>query len=93
MLALHNMNRFHWHLTDDQGWRFESKKYPELTVIGSTRSQTMVGKQWTTFDGKPHGGFYTQQEMKDIRLGADDINEVSLNKLSTRGICRYSICR
>ena len=85
MLALHNMNRFHWHLTDDQGWRFESKKYPELTVIGSTRSQTMVGKQWTTFDGKPHGGFYTQQEMKDIVKYAADRNITIIPEIDLPG--------
>ena len=45
MLALHNINKFHWHLTDDQGWRFESKKYPKLTVVGSKRSQTMIAKE------------------------------------------------
>lgn len=85
MLALHNMNRFHWHLTDDQGWRFESKKYPELTVVGSTRSQTMVGKQWETFDGKPHGGFYTQQEMKDIVKYAADRNITVIPEIDLPG--------
>lgn len=66
MLALHNMNRFHWHLTDDQGWRFESKKYPNLTVVGATRSQTVIGRNSGEYDGIPHGGFYTQEELKDL---------------------------
>ena len=85
MLALHNINKFHWHLTDDQGWRFESKKYPELTVVGSTRSQTMVNKQWNTFDGKPHGGFYTQQEMKDIVKYAADRNITVIPEIDLPG--------
>ena len=85
MLALHNINKFHWHLTDDQGWRFESKKYPALTVVGSTRSQTMVNKQWDTFDGKPHGGFYTQQEMKDIVKYAADRNITVIPEIDLPG--------
>lgn len=66
ILALHNINRFHWHLTDDQGWRIEIKKHPELTKIGSQREQTVIGRNSGEFDGKPHGGFYTQEEIKDI---------------------------
>ena len=66
LLALHNMNTFHWHLTDDQGWRIEIKKYPELTTIGSQRSGTVLGTNSDLDDGIPHGGFYTQQEARDI---------------------------
>lgn len=66
LLALHNINRFHWHITDDQGWRIEIKKYPELTQIGSQRAQTVVGKNSAKYDGTPYGGFYTQDEIKDI---------------------------
>ena len=66
MLALHNINRFHWHLTDDQGWRVEIKKYPKLTKIGSMRPETVIGHNSGKFDGKPHGGFYTQKELKQI---------------------------
>lgn len=65
ILALHNINKFHWHLTDDQGWRIEIKKYPKLTQIGSMRSQTKVGKS-EEYDGIPHGGYYTQDEIKEI---------------------------
>ncbi len=72
ILALHNINTFHWHLTDDQGWRIEIKKYPKLTEIGSKRSETVIGKNSGKFDGTPHGGFYTQQEIKDIVQYASD---------------------
>ena len=85
MLALHNINKFHWHLTDDQGWRFESKKYPELTVVGSTRSQTMLGKEWDKFDGKPHGGFYTQQEMKELVKYAAERNITIIPEIDLPG--------
>lgn len=72
MLALHNMNTFHWHLTDDQGWRFESKKYPKLTEVGSMRSETVIGRNSGKYDGIPHGGFYTQEQIKDIIAYAQD---------------------
>ena len=64
LMALQKLNIFHWHLTDDQGWRIEIKKYPNLTVVGSQRAgtcQTMLGKQ---HDGIPHSGFYTQDEIR-----------------------------
>lgn len=66
LLAMHNMNYFHWHLTEDQGWRIEIKKYPRLTEIGSIRKETGIGSSRTEFDGKPYGGFYTQDEIKEI---------------------------
>lgn len=66
ILALHNINRFHWHLTDDQGWRIEIKKYPLLTKIGSRREQTVLGHNTGIYDGKPYGGYYTQKEIKEI---------------------------
>ena len=66
ILALHNMNTYHWHLTDDQGWRIEIKKYPELTKIGSQRKQTVIGHNSGEYDGKPYGGFYTQDEIRDV---------------------------
>mgnify|MGYP002852832520 CR=1 FL=1 len=66
MMALHGMNRFHWHLTDDQGWRVEIKAYPRLTEIGSQRSSTVVGRNSDVQDGVPHGGFYTQEELREI---------------------------
>ncbi|MDO5105135.1 family 20 glycosylhydrolase [Capnocytophaga sp.] len=72
MLALHNMNTFHWHLTDDQGWRIESKKYPELTQVGSKRKETVIGRNSGEYDGKPYGGFYTQDQLKEIVAYAKD---------------------
>ncbi len=66
MMAVHKMNVFHWHLTDDQGWRVESKIYPLLTEIGSKRKGTVIRKDWGTTDGIPHEGFYTQEEIREI---------------------------
>jgi hexosaminidase len=73
LIALHKQNQFHWHLTDDQGWRIEIKKYPELTSIGSKRSETMKGHYTEAkYDGKPYGGFYTQEQIKDVLKYAED---------------------
>ena len=71
LLAFHKMNVFHWHLTDDQGWRIEIKKYPRLTEVGAWRDQTLVGRPQrdsaaNVFDGKRHGGFYTQDDVREI---------------------------
>ncbi len=66
ILALHNINTFHWHITDDQGWRIEIKKYPELTTIGSQRSRTVIGRNTPEYDNTPYGGFYTQEEAREI---------------------------
>ena len=67
LLAMHKMNTFHWHLTEDQGWRIEIKKYPKLTEVGSIRKETMKGhyrdQQW---DGTPYGGFYTQDQIREV---------------------------
>lgn len=69
MMAMHKLNYFHWHLTDDQGWRLESKKYPLLTEVGAQRAQTKVGHYGNLkagYDGNPYGGFYTQEEAREI---------------------------
>lgn len=68
LLALHKMNVLHLHLTDDQGWRIEIKKYPRLTEIGSRRKETVVGHAFNSegYDGVPHGGFYTQDDLREI---------------------------
>jgi len=66
IMALHNCNTFHWHLSDDQGWRIEIKKYPNLTRIGSIRKETVIGRNPGKWDGKPYGGFYTQEQVKEI---------------------------
>jgi len=72
-IALHKMNYFHWHLTEDQGWRIEIKKYPELTKIGSIRNGTIIGRYpGTGNDNTPHSGFYTQEQVKDIVKYAAD---------------------
>lgn len=69
LLAMHKMNTFHWHLTDDQGWRIEINKYPKLTEVGSVRKETLVGHYSdtpVTYDGKPYKGYYTQEEIKEV---------------------------
>lgn len=66
ILALHNMNTFHWHLTDDQGWRLEIKKHPELTVFGSKRTGTVIGNNSDVDDHVEYGGYYTQEEAREI---------------------------
>ena len=65
-MALHKFNVFHWHLTEDQGWRIEIKKYPRLTEIGAHRAQTVRGLNTDCYDGTPHGGFYTQDEIREV---------------------------
>jgi hexosaminidase len=71
LLARHKLNRFHWHLTEDQGWRIEIKKYPRLTEVGSCRNQTLVGAYQSdpkkrVFDGKKHCGFFTQDDIREV---------------------------
>jgi hexosaminidase len=66
-LALHKMNYYHWHLTEDQGWRIEIKKYPRLTEVGAWRDGTVIGKRpWKGNDNERYGGFYTQDQIKDV---------------------------
>lgn len=72
LLALHNINRFHWHLTDDQGWRIQIEAYPKLTEVGSMRSETVIGRNTGEYDGTPHGGFYTKEELKEVVAYAAD---------------------
>ena len=66
VMTAFKLNRFHWHLTEDQGWRMEVKAYPKLTEIGAWRNGTVIKKDWNSNDGIRHGGFYTQEEMKEI---------------------------
>lgn len=68
LLARHKLNTFHWHLTDDQGWRIEIARYPRLTSVGGCRSETMVARSFDPYvgDGTPHCGFYTQAEIRDV---------------------------
>ena len=71
LLALHKLNVFHWHLTEDQGWRIEIKKYPKLTQVGAWRKDSMTAPRThdpakRKFSGKPHGGFYTQEDVREV---------------------------
>ncbi|MCX6214591.1 family 20 glycosylhydrolase [Spirosoma sp.] len=70
LMALHKFNNFHWHLTDDQGWRIEIRKYPNLTQVGAQRRETIVGhyddSDPQVFDGKPYGGYYTQDDIREV---------------------------
>ncbi len=73
LMALHKLNVFHWHLTDDQGWRIEIRKYPKLTEIGSVRRRTLIGRdpggeydETCRYDETPHGGYYTQAEIREV---------------------------
>jgi hexosaminidase len=99
IIALHKMNTFHWHLTDDQGWRIEIKKYPRLTEVGSQRRETVTGHSGRpplVYDGKPYGGFYTQEEIKDIvRYAADRfvnvIPEIEMPGHATAALASYPV--
>ncbi len=72
LLALHGCNQFHWHLTEDQGWRFEVKSMPELAKKGSVRKQTVIGHNCGIYDGQEYGGYYTQDECREIVQYAAD---------------------
>ena len=94
-MALLKMNVFHWHLTDDQGWRIEIKKYPKLTEVGAYRKNSQVGS-WGSKDrsNKPHGGFYTQSEIKEIvnyasQLHIKIIPEIEMPGHSMAAIAAY----
>ncbi len=66
VMALHKYNTFHWHLTEDQGWRIEIKQYPKLTTVGSQRAATPIPANRHQLDGTPYGGFYTQEEIREV---------------------------
>lgn len=72
IMSVYKLNKFHWHLTDDQGWRIEIKKYPELTEIGSVRNKTMIKKEWDNYDTTSYGGYYTQEDIREIVKYAQD---------------------
>ena len=73
IMAIYKLNTLHWHLTDDQGWRVEIKAYPELTQIGAYRNGTMIGHERGSNDGIRYGGYYTQEQVKDVIAYADDL--------------------
>ncbi len=83
IMAVYKLNRFHWHLSDDQGWRIEISKYPELTLIGGYRSGTMIGRDFSSDDHTRYGGYYTRGQIKEIidyaaALGITVIPEIDL---------------
>lgn len=86
-LAMHKLNTFHWHLTDDQGWRIEIKQFPLLTSIGSKRKETMVEKNFNPYkgDGIPVQGFYTQEEIKDVVAYAAERNVTVVPEIEMPG--------
>ena len=100
LMALHKLNVFHWHLTEDQGWRIEVKKYPKLTEVGAWRKDSALGppprerpRKWT-FRGKPHGGFYTQEEAREVVAYAAErfitvVPEIEMPGHATAAIAAY----
>jgi len=94
-LALHKLNTFHWHLTEDQGWRIAIKQYPELTTIGAQRNGSISGRYpGNGSDNKPHGGFYSQEEVKEVVQYARDryidvIPEIEMPGHSSAAIAAY----
>jgi len=96
-MAMHKLNIFHWHLTDDLGWRLEIKKYPKLTQVGAWRKETLIGhidEEPKKFDGKRYGGFYTQDEAKEIVQYAKErfitvVPEIEMPGHATAAIAAY----
>lgn len=95
LLAMYKFNRFHWHLTEDQGWRIEIKKYPKLTEIGAWRDSTLIGNYGSgKYDGIRYGGYYTQEEVKEIVAYASErfitvIPEIELPGHSSAALAAY----
>lgn len=95
LIAQYKMNTFHWHLTEDQGWRIEIKKYPKLTAVGAWRKGTMIGRyDDQKYDSVRYGGFYTQQEIRDIvayaqRLHVTIVPEIEMPGHSVAAIAAY----
>jgi len=83
--AAYKINRLHWHLTEDQGWRMEIKKYPKLTEIGAWRNGTCIGKDFDSNDGIRYGGFYTQDEMRQIVAYAAERNIIVIPEVDLPG--------
>ena len=85
VMAVHKLNRLHWHLTEDQGWRVEIKKYPKLTEVGAFRNGTMIGKDFKSNDGIRYGGYYTQEQMKDIVAYAESLGIIVIPEIDLPG--------
>lgn len=96
-MALHKLNTFHWHLTEDQGWRLEIKKYPKLTEVGGWRKETLIGHISDTpwkYDGQRYGGFYTQDQAREIVQYAKErfitvVPEIEMPGHATAAIAAY----
>jgi len=97
-MAYYKLNNFHWHLTDDQGWRIEIKKYPKLTSIGGQRAQTLIGgyrdRTPQQFDNTPYGGYYTQEQVREVVKYAADrfiniVPEIEMPGHSTAAVAAY----
>ncbi|SMO87342.1 beta-N-acetylhexosaminidase [Fodinibius sediminis] len=95
LIAMHKMNRFHWHLTEDQGWRIEIKQYPRLTEVGAWRDSTLVGHYGSErYDGERYGGYYTQEEVREIVAYAQEkhitvIPEIELPGHASAAVTAY----
>jgi hexosaminidase len=89
LMAQYKLNTFHWHLTEDQGWRIEIKKYPKLTQVGAYRNQTLIGHlRWRPsmgYDHTPYGGFYTQDEIKEVVKFAQERNITVIPEIELPG--------
>jgi len=93
-IAMHKMNTFHWHLTEDHGWRIEIKKYPRLTEIGAWRKGTQYDREKNMIDHNPHGGFYTQDQVREIVKYAQEryinvVPEIEMPGHATAALAAY----
>ncbi|RYF57633.1 MAG: hypothetical protein EOO39_35205 [Cytophagaceae bacterium] len=95
LMASYKLNRFHWHLTDDQGWRIEIKKYPKLTSIGSTRKESVIGnykdRQPLQYDGVPVSGYYTQDQIRDVIKYAVGVSTGSKDENGNRAVSWFRV--
>ena len=93
-LAMLKMNYFHWHLTEDQGWRIEIKQYPKLTEQAAYRNETLIGHYNDSpqkYDGTPYGGFYTQEDIKEIVSFAAKYNVTIIPEIEMPGHSQAAI--
>ncbi len=93
-MAFYKFNTFHWHLTEDQGWRLEIKKYPRLTEVGAYRAQTQIPTDPNQWDGEPYGGYYTQDQAREIVAYAQErgitiVPEIELPGHSLAALAAY----
>lgn len=91
LMAMHKLNRFHLHLTEDQGWRIQIKRYPKLTRIGAWRKDTMLKYNPPVYSGKPHGGYYTQEDLKELVRYAEERNITVIPEIEMPGHSQAAI--